>query len=200
MTDRSRAHGPWQILSSQTVYSDPWIDVRLDQVLRPDRQPGTHTVTSIKPGVCVIALDAEQQVLLTSEFHYAVGRVTLEGVSGGCEADELPLVTAQRELQEELGLIAERWTPLSQVDPFTAMVRSPTALFLAEELHETAARPEGTEQIGRVRIPLATAIEKVFASEITHGPTCVALLEIWIRVTQHPDDTGATVRSHSPGV
>ena len=102
--------GPWKIVNSRDVYADPWIRVQVDDVIRPDGQPGIHSIIHVKPGVCVLAMDAERNVYLTEEFHYAVGRVTLEGVSGGIEANETPLVTAQRELREELGISAARWT------------------------------------------------------------------------------------------
>src|SRR5215212_5547189 len=93
-----RSHGPWTILASQEVYRDAWIDVRKDDVLRPDGQPGTHSVIGIRRGVTVLALDDEHVLHLTEEFHYAVGRVTLEGVSGGSDEGEDPLDTAKREL------------------------------------------------------------------------------------------------------
>jgi ADP-ribose pyrophosphatase len=178
-----RRHGPWTITSSAVVYADPWIRVRLDQVVRPDGRPGTHTVTAIKPGVCVIAEDDDGCVFLTSEFHYAVGRVTLEGVSGGCDGDESPEVAARRELAEELGLIADELIPLGLCDPFTAMVVSPTHLYAARGLTRGAASPEGTERIESVRLPFEQALDKVLASEITHGPTCVALLK-WAHLRQ----------------
>ena len=96
--------GPWKIVQTREVYRDPWIAVQVDDVIRPDGKPGIHSIIHLKPGVCVIAMDAERNVHLTEEFHYAVGRVTLEGVSGGSETGEPALSTAQRELQEELGI------------------------------------------------------------------------------------------------
>ncbi|MCA9160454.1 MAG: NUDIX hydrolase [Planctomycetales bacterium] len=173
-----RSHGPWTIHSSQHIYGDAWIDVNLDQVTRPDGKPGTYTTVQLKHGVCVIALDEQQRVHLTREFHYAVGRVTLEGVSGGIEADESPELAAARELAEELGLTAARWTRLCQVDPFTAAIDSTVDLYLAQQLTECPTAPEGTEQIEHVVLPLAEAVELVRQSQITHAPTCVALLRI----------------------
>ena len=81
------AHGPWKILNTTEVYADPWLKVRKDDVIRPDGNPGTHSVVTIKHGVCVLAYQ-DDTIYLTKEFHYAVGRVTLEAVSGGREADE----------------------------------------------------------------------------------------------------------------
>src|ERR1051325_3989830 len=114
--------GPWKVVQAREIYRDPWIAVQVDDVLRPDGKPGIHSIIHLKAGVCVLAMDAEGNVYLTEEFHYAVGRVTLEGVSGGSERDEAPLVTAQRELREELGIVASKWTHLGAVDPFTANV------------------------------------------------------------------------------
>jgi ADP-ribose pyrophosphatase len=171
-----KPHGPWKIRETANVYVDPFIEVRLDQVIRPDGLPGQHVVVFMKPGICVLAIDDQDQVYLTREFHYGVGRESLEGVSGGMEPNEDPLRTAQRELQEELGLVAAEWEFLTTVDPFTTIMVSPTRLYLARDLTEVATNPEGTEEIARVVMPLETALEKVNCGEITHAPTCVAIL------------------------
>jgi ADP-ribose pyrophosphatase len=172
--------GPWKVVQSREVYRDPWIGVRVDDVIRPDGKPGIHSIIDIKPGVCVLAMDADGSVYLTEEFHYAVGRVTLEAVSGGIEAGETPLDTAQRELREELGIVAGKWTELGVVDPFTANVVSPTRLFLAQELTFAETKHEGTELIRSVRVPLIEAMRMLEDGRITHGPTCVLLLKAYL--------------------
>ena len=48
-------HGPWNIVSSRSVYRDPWIDVRIDDVIRPDRASGIHSIITLKPGVTALA-------------------------------------------------------------------------------------------------------------------------------------------------
>lgn len=175
-----REHGPWKVTGTRHVYRDAWIDVQVDDVIRPDGQPGTHSIIWLKPGATVIALDDAQSVYLTQEFHYAVGRVTIEGVSGGNEPPEPIVETAQRELREEIGIVAGRWTELGVVDPFTANVHSPTALFLAEELRFVDAVREGTETMRRICVPLAEAIAMLWDGRITHAPTVVALLKTWM--------------------
>jgi len=132
----------------------------------------------IKPGVCVLPIDDEKNVYLTHQFQYGVGRDSFEGVSGGIEsgADTSPLATAQRELAEELGLSAESWHHLTTVDPFTANMVSPTALYVATGLSEVPRALEGTEVIERVKLPLSSAKQMVISGKITHAPTCVLLL------------------------
>ena len=171
-----RPHGPWKIKESRQVYQDPYVTLDVDQVIRPDGADGQHVVVHMKPGVCVFAVDEQRQVHLTSEFHYGIGQISLEGVSGGIEPGEDPDVTAARELQEELGLEAERWEFLTSVDPFTTIVVSPTRLYLAQGLREVPSSQEGTERIERVSLSLEEACQKVFDGEISHAPTCVGLL------------------------
>ena len=103
---RPISHGPWQILNTTQVYTDPWLSVQKDDVIRPDGLPGTHSVVTIKSGICVLAWQNED-VFLTREFHYAVGRTTLEAVSGGRDHNEPPIAAARRELAEELGIFAD---------------------------------------------------------------------------------------------
>ena len=170
-----RKHGPWTIVETREVYSDPWIVVKRDEVIRPDGEPGTYGTVRLKSGVTVLALDEDRQVHLTREFHYAVGRDTLEAVSGGIEDDEPAQLAAERELAEELGLKARRWTHLGRLDPFTSAIHSTVDLYLAEDLEKGPTNPEGTELIEHVIMGLDEAAALI-GDEITHSPTCVLLL------------------------
>lgn len=172
-----KQHGPWTILQSREAYRDPWMTVIRDEVIRPDGNPGTYSVAHIKSGVSVLAIDKDNNVYLTEEFHYAVGRVTLETASGGTEPGEDPLETAKRELQEELGITAASWTDMGGCDPFTATMLSPTRLFVARELTFGDQNLEGTEQIRCVKISLDEAVEKVIESEISHAPSALLILK-----------------------
>ncbi len=172
------SHGPWQIVQRHEMYRDPWIQLHRDDVIRPDGLPGTFSVVHLKAGICVLA-EQDGTVYLTEEFHYGVGRVTIEAVSGGIEAGEDPLGTAQRELQEELGITAQKWHDLGVCDPFTSSIVSPTRLFLAQQLTLGPQAPEGTELIRRVAVPLEHAVAMVLDSRISHAPSGLLLLKTW---------------------
>lgn len=178
-------HGPWRIRSSAIKYCDPWLSVRRDEVIRPDGTDGTYATVAIKPGVCVVAIDDDGQVHLTDEFHYAVGRDTIEGVSGGIESGDTALETAHRELAEELGIAATHLIAIGVTDPFTASVQSPTALFIATGLTLGDANPESTELIRHVTMPLALAVDAVKNGQITHAPTCIILLRMALDQASH---------------
>lgn len=170
-------HGPWKIRSSRQIYRDAFVEVRGDDVIRPDQKDGHHVVVFMKPGVCVVPIDDQGSVYLTREFHYGIARDSLEGVSGGIEEGESILGTAQRELREELGIVAEQWIDLGSTDPFTTIVVSPTQMFLAKGLSFVENELEGTEVIQCVQLPFEDAVQKVLSGEITHSPTCIAILK-----------------------
>jgi ADP-ribose diphosphatase len=170
-------HGPWQILARTEVYRDPWIALDRDDVIRPDGKPGTHCVVRLKPGVSVLPLDDRGMVYLTEEFHYGVGRLTIEAVSGGIEPGEDPLDCARRELLEELGISAGEWIDLGVCDPFTSVVVSPTRLFLARQLTFGPTMLEGTEQIRCLSVSLAEAVQMVLDSRLTHAPSGLLILK-----------------------
>jgi ADP-ribose pyrophosphatase len=178
MPTPTRQHGPWEIIESREIYRDPWTRLRRDEVIRPDGKPGSYSVVDLKPGVSVLAIDEDDNAYLTEEFHYGVGRVTIETVSGGIEPGESALATAQRELKEELGIEAAQWSDLGTVDPFTANVVSPTKLYLARSLTMGEQQLEGTEQIRRVKVPIQRVVRMVMGSEITHAPSCVLILKV----------------------
>jgi ADP-ribose pyrophosphatase len=170
-------HGPWRVLATQEIYRDPWVWLTKDDVIRPDGRPGTHTITRFKEGVSVLPLDDDGFVFLTEEFHYAQGRRGIEVISGGVETGEDLPTAAARELREEVGIVASRWTPLGVVDPLTSQAIAPMTMFLVEGLSFVEASPDGTESIRRLRIPFAEAVEMVMRSEITHSGSCVLILK-----------------------
>lgn len=175
-------HGPWQIVSRREVYRDPWIQVTRDEVIRPDGAPGSHCIVRLKAGVTVLAVDEAGNAYLTEEFHYAVGRETLEAVSGGIDEGETPEVAARRELQEELGITASEWIDLGACDPITSVVTSPAQLFLARGLTFGPRTPEGTELISCRKFPLVEAIQMVLDGRISHAPSGLAILKAHLRL------------------
>lgn len=172
---KSQKKGPFQLTGSKSVYQNPWISVREDTVVRPDGKKGVFGVVEMVEGSTVLALDSDGTAYLTREYKYGLGGDSLEVISGGIDEGETPLVAAKRELQEELGLTANKWTSLGYINPFTTVVRSRNHLFLAQELTKgTAAEDELLEV---TKVPFSVAIAKVLDSSISHGATCVTILK-----------------------
>lgn len=183
-----RDHGPWKIRNTHPIYSDPYITVTKDDVVRPDGHDGAHVKVFMKPGVSVLALDKDEDlVYLTNEFHYAIGKESIEVVSGGVEEGESTEWTAKRELKEELGIVANTWQDLGTIDPFTTIIESPTRLFVASDLSFTDTELEGTEQIECIKLPFNQALQMVMDGDIFHAPSCVAILKVAMQRLQPTD-------------
>ncbi|MGH6928806.1 MAG: NUDIX domain-containing protein [Dongiaceae bacterium] len=168
--------GPYTVLSSELRYRNRWMIVREDQVIRPGGSAGLFGVVEMVGGSSVLAVDREENVYLVREYKYAVGRDSLEVVSGAIDAGETPLEAARRELREEAGLIAAEWHQLGTVDPFTTAIRCTNHLFVAKTLSPTPADPDDGEEIALVRVPLEAALQLVLAGEITHASSCILIL------------------------
>lgn len=174
-----KKNGPWKITGSSITYKNPWISVREDQVIRPDGKPGIFGVVEMVPGISVLPIDEEGNVFLTKEFKYAIGKESIEVISGAIDKNESPLTAAKRELKEELGCIAKKWISLGRMDPFTSVVSSSAYLFLVQDLSFTSPEFEGTEVISHIKMPLGQAVKMIMESKITHGQSCVLILKAW---------------------
>jgi len=170
---------PVRRLSSRQIYNGRLVKLWEEQVVLRHGTEATYERVEIKSGSSVLAVDSDLAVTLVREWKYALGRETLEVVSGGMEPDEDPAETARRELREEAGLEAETLIPMGWVDPFTTMLSCRNYLFLARGLREVPHAHEEGESIRVERMPLAEAVRKVECGEITHGSSSVLILRAW---------------------
>ena len=99
-------------VDSREVFKGRIIRVRLDTVRLPNGKESTREVVEHPGGVGILAIDGEGRVLLVRQYRYALGQVLTEIPAGKREPGEPPFVTAQRELQEEVGAVAGKWTDL----------------------------------------------------------------------------------------
>jgi 8-oxo-dGTP pyrophosphatase MutT (NUDIX family) len=173
----SRKHGPWTINETVRKYRNDFIEVNEDEVIQPDGKPGQYATVMMKAGVNVLAIDEEGNAYLTSQFRYAVGRESIEVVSGAIDEGEEEKDAARRELREEVGIDAGELISLGQHDLDTSIVHCPASLFLARGLKFIETEQEGTESIRLEKMKLDEAVRKVMRSEITHMPTCVLILK-----------------------
>ena len=167
---------PWQTLSTRTAYDNPWIRVREDQVLRPDGAPSLYGVVEFKNlAIGIVPVDENGYTWLVGQFRYTMDEYSWEIPAGGCPAGETPIGTAARELAEEVGLTAERWTSLGPVHLSNSCTAERGELFLAEGLSLGASDPEGTEVLQVEKIPLQRALDMAFDGRIADGMSIIGL-------------------------
>ncbi|MFJ6898221.1 NUDIX domain-containing protein [Streptomyces hokutonensis] len=166
----------WRQVSTEAIHHGPFISVWRDAVLRPDGSAGAYEHVAADDGVRVVALDAQGRVILVEDDFYLQRRRVLHVPGGGC-GGQRPRDAANRELEEETGLIADTVRPLGVIDPLPAITTVRTHLFLATGLSTGTQRRDDTEAGMTVeRRTLAEAVEAVRTGVITDAGSVAALL------------------------
>jgi 8-oxo-dGTP pyrophosphatase MutT (NUDIX family) len=176
MSDRSN---PWQTLGTRMVYENPWMRVEEDQVIHPSGQPGIYgCIRFLNHAVGIIPLDADDHTWLVGQYRYALREWSWEIPMGGSPLDQAPLEGARRELKEETGLSAARWTPLLEAHLSNSVTDERGFVFLAEDL--TTGEPEfgETERIEIRRLPFHEALEMVLTGRITDVLSVAGILRL----------------------
>ena len=163
-------------LASREVYRGRIIRVREDTVLLPNGKEGRREVVEHPGGVGILALDGDD-VLLVRQYRYAFSRVLTEIPAGKREPGEEPSVTARRELKEEIGAEAEKWTELGALIASPGCYGETLYLYLAQELTFAATHPDEDEFLDVLRMPFDQAVELCMRGELTDAKTVAALLK-----------------------
>src|SRR5690606_19898690 len=99
---------------------------------------------------------------------------------GGSPLGTDPLESARRELLEEAGIIAQKWTFLAKIHTSNSVTDEYGLLYLAQELKFTEARPEETELLQIKKIPFSEALRMTLDGEITDSLSVAAILKLGI--------------------
>jgi 8-oxo-dGTP pyrophosphatase MutT (NUDIX family) len=170
---------PWTRRSRRVAYENPWIIVQHDEVVRPDGQPGIYGVVHYKNrAIGIIARDEQKRIVLVGQYRYPLDLYSWEIPEGGGPLAEDPLGAAQRELREETGLSAQRWSVLGKAHLSNSVSDEEAIYYLAEGLSQGQAEPEGTEQLALRWVDFAQALRMVHAGEITDALSVIALLRL----------------------
>lgn len=180
----------WPVESSADLHRDTWVlALRSDRV----RRPGDHDETAFRrlvvehPGAAVVlAVDEQDRVLCIRQYRHPAQARLVELPAGVIDhPGEDPEQVARRELREEAGLQAERWTHLLSTWSSPGYSAEKIHYYLAERLapadrgdfvleHEEADLEE-------VWVPFAELVDAVLAGDVADGPVVQAVLALQVR-------------------
>jgi 8-oxo-dGTP pyrophosphatase MutT (NUDIX family) len=166
---------PYRRLVKREVYRNPWVAVEVHDIVHPTGAAGEHVLVATGRASGVLVVDGDAFVL-ARQARFAADRIALEIVKGGADEGETPLGCAQRELREELGLEAQRWTPLGIAYEIPSIVQFPVTLFLARDLRTVATAQEHVEAVDAVRMPIEDAYRAAIDGRIDDAVTLAAFL------------------------
>ncbi len=169
---------PWATVSSAIVYRNQWIQVREDQVIRPDGKPGIYGVIEVPPSIAVLALDAAERLPLIGQWRYPRSKYSWELPVGGAHHDDVDMqAAAVRELREEAGVSAQNWKLLCTLEASIGVTTDTQWVYLATGLSHVPNAPDPEEQLEVQWISFQQALERVLSGEIGEAASVAAILK-----------------------
>jgi 8-oxo-dGTP pyrophosphatase MutT (NUDIX family) len=181
----NKIENPWTILDRHEVYENPWIRVTDFQVINPSGGKGIYGKVHYKHiAVGVIPLDAEWNTWLVGQYRFPLNAYSWEIPEGGGRMDEDPAEAAKRELLEETGLVAKKWTKICTMHLSNSVSDERAVLYLARDLEQQTPQPEETEQLAIKKIPFHEVVSMLEAGLITDAMSVAAIQQIRLMIYQ----------------
>lgn len=173
--------GRGRTLSSKTVYQGKVFWVTRDEVSEPGGVKATRDVIRHNGSVVILAVDTktnpkDPDILLIRQYRHAAGKLLLELPAGRIEPGEKLIPAAKRELIEETGYRAKRWSKHATYYASPGFLTETMTILLAEDLTLGAAAPEEDEKIELHMTPLSEAMKLIHAGKIEDGKTLIGVL------------------------
>ncbi|WP_113924452.1 NUDIX domain-containing protein [Cognataquiflexum aquatile] len=170
---------PWKTKSKTTIYQNPWIKLEEHQVVIPSGKDGIYGKVIFKnKALAIVPVDEDLNTWLVGQFRYTLDEYSWEIPMGGGLLELDILDSAKRELKEETGLSAKKWTKIMRLHTSNSVTDEEGFVFLAEELTPGETEFEETEQLQVIKLPLKEAIQKVMDGEITDAISIAGLLKV----------------------
>jgi ADP-ribose pyrophosphatase len=180
-TNKKKASGKVRLISSKLAYKGKVFSVFTDKVEEPFVGVNVRDVIRHNGSIVILAIDESKdaedpEVILERQYRHAAGQFLIELPAGRIEPGEAPLAAAKREMIEETGYRAKRWTHLTKYFASPGFLGESMSIYLARGIREGAAQPEADEQIEVVRIRLSEVLAMIAAGKIQDGKTLIGVL------------------------
>lgn len=172
---------PATVLNSKTVYNGKLFRVLAEDIREPNGKAVFREVIRHGGSAVILAVDAGKRrkdplVLVERQFRHAAQQYLYEMPAGKMEPDEDHLQAAKRELLEETGYTAKKWTKLVKYFASPGFLGEWMQVFLAEGLTPGEAHPEEDESIELMLVPLSELLRLIDEGKIRDGKTIVSAM------------------------
>ncbi len=171
--------GNWKRKSRKTEYDNNWIRVDHDEVVNPNGGNGIYGVVHYKNlAIGIIPIDEEDNTWLVGQHRYPQNKYTWEIIEGGGPLAIDPLDSAKRELQEEVGLTADSYELLLEMDLSNSVSDEKALIYVAKGLNHVINNPDDTEVLDVVKKPFSEVLRMVMKGEITDSMSVAGILKL----------------------
>ena len=163
-----------EIISTEEIYKGRIINLTLDTI-REDSITYQREVILHHGSTVIVPLFADETVALVRQYRHAAGKYLLELPAGSLEKDEDPEPAAHRELEEEIGVVAENLEKLSEFYVSPGFLSEKMHVFLATNLTEVGQKLEEDELLSVEKLSLAEACDLIKQNKIEDAKTIIGL-------------------------
>ena len=172
-------NNPWKTLTCNHIYDNDWINVEQHDVIKPNGAKGIYGKVHFKNyALGIIPVDEKLNTYLVGQYRYTLDEYSWEIPMGGGPLEIPMLESAARELKEETGLTAGKYTEIMKIHTSNSVTDETGFVFLAEQLIEGEAEYEDTEVLQIHKLPLREALQWVMDGRITDSLSVAGLLKV----------------------
>lgn len=170
---------PWKKIKKKTAYETPWIKVDHHEVLNPAGKESIYGTVHFKNlAIGIIPLSKDLETWIVGQYRFPLDQYSWEIPEGGGPHDIDPLDSAKRELKEETGLSAKKWTEILRIHTSNSVSDELGIIYLAEELEEGPAKPDEDEDLQIRKLPFNELVDLVMKGEITDSLSVAGVLKL----------------------
>ena len=165
-------------INREEIFNGVALHVVRDEIMLPDGKRSVREISLHNGAAAVIPILPDGRVIMERQFRYAHGRVMLEIPAGKLNTpDEPPLDAAKRELYEETGAIAEKYTYLGSMATSPALLDEIVHIYMAEDITFGESHLDEGEFLEVEYYTLDELYSMVMRGEITDAKTQIAILK-----------------------
>ncbi len=170
-----------RVLSSELRYEGPLFRIYTEQVEEQAGKTQRRDIIRHNGSVVILPVDSSRSkrdpdIVLERQYRHAAGQFLYEVPAGKMEPGEGRLRAAKRELQEETGYTARKWTHLTRYFASPGFLGEWMQVFLAEDLIPGPSAPEDDESIELLRVPLSELLRLIERGQVQDGKTLISVL------------------------
>jgi 8-oxo-dGTP pyrophosphatase MutT (NUDIX family) len=159
-------------------YDNAWIRVEHHDVLTPKGRAGIYGVVRFKNlAIGIIPLDDNRDTWIVGQYRYPHQAYSWEIPEGGGPLGTDPLLSARRELEEEVGLQADRWDLILEMDLSNSVTDERCLIYVARGLQACSRHPDETEELAIRRLPFDELYRGVVTGQYRDSLTIAGVLK-----------------------